>query len=63
MSWRRSAGPDFWSSAVEAYRRLIPQAGVMTEDEANAWAAGLRRDSEAGVFGSSNYYAYVARRQ
>jgi ubiquinone/menaquinone biosynthesis C-methylase UbiE len=55
---------DFWSSAIEAYRRLIPKAGVMTEDEADAWAAALRRDSEAGVFfGSSNYYAYVARRQ
>jgi ubiquinone/menaquinone biosynthesis C-methylase UbiE len=54
---------DFWSSAIEAYRRLIPRAGVMTTDEADAWAAALRRDSEAGVFfGSSNYYAYVARR-
>jgi hypothetical protein len=54
---------DFWSSAVEACRRLIPKARVMTEDEADAWAAA-RRDSEAGVFfGSSNYYAYVARRQ
>jgi hypothetical protein len=55
---------DFWSSAIEAYRRLIPKAGVMTEDEADAWAAALRSDSEAGVFfGSNNYYAYVARRQ
>jgi len=54
---------NFWSSAIEACRRLIPKAGVMTEDEADAWAAALRRDSEAGVFfGSSNYYAYVARR-
>jgi hypothetical protein len=36
----------------------------MTENEADAWAAALRRDSEARVFfGSSNYYAYVARRQ
>jgi hypothetical protein len=36
----------------------------MTEDEADAWAAALRSDSEAGVFfGSNNYYAYVARRQ
>jgi ubiquinone/menaquinone biosynthesis C-methylase UbiE len=53
---------DFWSSAIEAYRRLIPKAGVMTTDEADAWAAALRRDSEAGVFfGSSNYYAYIAR--
>lgn len=55
---------DFWSTAVEAYRRLIPKAGVMTEAEADAWAAALRRDSQVGVFfGSSNYYAYVARRR
>ena len=55
---------EFWSSAIEAYRRLIPKAGVMTEDEADAWAAALWRDSGAGVyFGSSNYYAYMARRR
>jgi ubiquinone/menaquinone biosynthesis C-methylase UbiE len=55
---------DFWSSAIEAYRRLIPKAGVMSENDADAWAAELRRDSEAGVFfGSSVYYAYVARRR
>jgi ubiquinone/menaquinone biosynthesis C-methylase UbiE len=54
---------DFWSSAIEAYRRLIPKARVMSQDEADAWAAALRLDSEAGVFfGSSNYYAYVAKR-
>lgn len=54
---------SFWSSAIETYRKLIPKAGVMTEDEADAWAAALRADSEAGVFfGSSNYHAYVARR-
>ena len=55
--------PDFWASAIEAYRRLVAKAGVMTEDEANTWAGELRSDAEAGVFfGSSNYYAYVARR-
>lgn len=54
---------NFWSSAIEAYRRLIPKSGVMAGEEADAWAAALRHDSEAGVFfGSSNYYAYVARR-
>ena len=53
---------NFWSSAIEAYRRLIPKSGVMKEEEADAWAASLRSDSEAGIFfGSSNYYAYVAR--
>lgn len=35
----------------------------MTEAEADAWAEGLHSDSAAGVFfGSSNYYAYVAKR-
>ena len=54
---------NFWSSAIETYRKLVPEAGVMTEDEANAWAAALRSDSAARVFfGSSNYYAYVAKR-
>ena len=53
----------FWSSAIEAYRKLVPKAGVMSEAEANTWAAALRSDSDAGVFfGSSNYYAYIARR-
>jgi ubiquinone/menaquinone biosynthesis C-methylase UbiE len=54
---------NFWLSAIETFRKLIPKSGVMTADEADAWAAGLRSDSEAGVFfGSSNYYAYIARR-
>ncbi len=54
---------NFWSSAIEAYRRLMPRSGAMTEEEANAWAAALRSDSDAGIFfGSSNYYAYVAKR-
>ena len=54
---------NFWSSAIEAFRKLIPKEGVMTEDDADAWAAALRSDSEADVlFGSSNYFTYVARR-
>jgi hypothetical protein len=54
---------DFWSSAIEAYRRLMARAKAMTGEEAAAWASALRRDSDEGVFfGSSNYYAYVARR-
>jgi ubiquinone/menaquinone biosynthesis C-methylase UbiE len=54
---------NFWASAIEAYRKLVVKAGVMTEDDANAWAAALREDSDSGTFfGSSNYYAYVARR-
>jgi SAM-dependent methyltransferase len=54
---------DFWAPAIESFRRLVPKSGVMTEQEANAWAESLRIDSEAQVFfGASNYYGYVARR-
>jgi ubiquinone/menaquinone biosynthesis C-methylase UbiE len=54
----------FWASAVEAYRRLIPQTGRMTEGQADAWAAALRKDSSEGVFfASCNYYSYVAKRR
>lgn len=54
---------QFWSSAVDVYRRLLPTAGVMTQEEAGRWAQALRADSEAGVFfGSCNYYAFVARK-
>lgn len=54
---------NFWASAIEAYRRLVVKAGAMTEREADAWAVALHGDSAAGIFfGSSNYYAYVARR-
>lgn len=54
---------DFWASGIESFRRLVPRSGVMTEQETNAWADGLLRDSAAGVFfGASNYYGYVARR-
>jgi ubiquinone/menaquinone biosynthesis C-methylase UbiE len=54
---------DFWAPAIESFRRLLPKSGVMTEQEADAWADGLRIDSVDGVFfGASNYYGYVARR-
>lgn len=54
---------DFWMSSIESLERLIPASGALPADEAVAWAAGLKRDSEDGVFfGSSNYYSYVARR-
>ncbi len=54
---------DFWAPAIESFRRLLPKSGVMTDQEADAWAEGLRIDSEDGVFfGASNYYGYVVRR-
>lgn len=52
-----------WESAIGVYRRLLPQAGLLTEAEADAWAEQLRQDSAAGVFfASCNYYAYLATR-
>jgi len=54
---------DFWAPAIESFCRLLPKSGVMTEQEADAWAEGLRIDSENGVFfGASNFYGYVIRR-
>lgn len=54
---------DVWASAIDTYRRLMPQAGLVTEADADAWADQLQQDAAAGVFfGSCNYYAYVARR-
>ena len=54
---------DFWLSGIESFQRLIPRAGVMTEEQAGVWADALRKDSDEGVFfGASNYYGYVARR-
>jgi ubiquinone/menaquinone biosynthesis C-methylase UbiE len=55
---------DFWLSAVEAFSKLLPKSGAMTEDEANRWVMSLKRASDEGVFfAASNYYTYVARRQ
>jgi len=54
---------DFWLSALASFRRLIPAAGTMTEEAANALVNGLVRASDEGVFfGASNYYSYVAMR-
>jgi ubiquinone/menaquinone biosynthesis C-methylase UbiE len=54
---------DFWLSALESFRKLIPKAGAMSEQEAAGWVAGLLEDSRNGVFfAACNYYSYVATR-
>jgi hypothetical protein len=54
---------DFWIPALESFRRLVPQSGVMDQEAIDAWAdARLRESDEGAFFGASNYYAYVARR-
>ena len=54
---------DFWLSAVDAYEKLAPKSGVITEAEAADWARALHRASDEDVFfGASNYYTYIARR-
>jgi hypothetical protein len=52
------------SKAVFQISSILPPGDICrTEQEADAWAEGLRLDSVAGVFfGASNYYGYVARR-
>ena len=54
---------DFWASAIESFRRLVPKSGAMSEEEADNWAKDLLRDSDNRTFfGASNYYSYIAQR-
>jgi hypothetical protein len=54
---------EFWESSVRSLGALLPKAGAMSQEEANAWVASQMRASEEGVFfGTSNYYGYVLRR-
>jgi ubiquinone/menaquinone biosynthesis C-methylase UbiE len=54
---------DFWAPAIESFRKLVPQSGILSTDQIGAWADARVRDSNEGVFfGASNFYAYVARR-
>jgi ubiquinone/menaquinone biosynthesis C-methylase UbiE len=55
---------DFWAPAIQSFLRLLPKAGAMTEDDAQAWVATMVERSDQGVFfGASNYYSYVAMRR
>jgi ubiquinone/menaquinone biosynthesis C-methylase UbiE len=54
---------DFWLSALDSFRNLIPKAGALSEEEAAGWVNGLLEDSRKGVFfGACNYFSYVATR-
>ncbi len=54
---------DFWLSAIDTFRRLLPLAGAMSDAEAAAWAAAQHAASDAGVFfGRCNYHTFLARR-
>jgi ubiquinone/menaquinone biosynthesis C-methylase UbiE len=54
---------DFWASAIQMYRTLLPSIGAFTDEEANGWADVMEAESAAGTFfGAANFYAYVARR-
>jgi ubiquinone/menaquinone biosynthesis C-methylase UbiE len=54
---------DFWLTALESFRKLIPKAGAMSEAEAAGWVDERLEDSRKGVFfGACNYYSYVAKR-
>jgi ubiquinone/menaquinone biosynthesis C-methylase UbiE len=54
---------DFWIPAIESFRKLVPQSGILSSDAISRWADARLKDSENGTFfGASNYYGYVARR-
>ena len=55
---------DFWESSVRSLGALLPKAGAITQEEADAWVESQLRASEEGVFfGTCNYYGYVLRRR
>ena len=41
---------DFWLSGIDAYEKLAPKSGTMTEEEATSWANALHKSSDQGVF-------------
>ncbi|MDH4247788.1 MAG: methyltransferase domain-containing protein [Deltaproteobacteria bacterium] len=54
---------DFWLPGIESFKKIMPAAGEMSDQEAAAWAEGLMASSKEGTFfGASNYYGYVARK-
>jgi SAM-dependent methyltransferase len=54
---------DFWLSALESLRRLVPATGLFSQEEMDAWVDGRLVESEDGTFfGASTYYTYIARR-
>jgi ubiquinone/menaquinone biosynthesis C-methylase UbiE len=49
---------DFWKSGIEAYAKLAPRAGIVSEAEVASWLEDLLAASAAGeFFGSCVYYA------
>ena len=54
---------EFWAAGIAGYRTLVPQAGVLSQAEIDAWADARLKESEEGTFfGARTYYAYVAPR-
>jgi hypothetical protein len=54
---------DIWFSGIDAFEKLAPKSGAMTEAQASSWANALYEASDEVVFfGASNYYTYIARR-
>ncbi|WP_270937487.1 methyltransferase domain-containing protein [Falsiroseomonas oryzae] len=54
---------DFWQAGIASFRVLLPKAGVLPAEEANAFVDALERAAaENRFFGASAFYAYLARR-
>jgi SAM-dependent methyltransferase len=54
---------DFWVGALDSFLVLVPEAGMLSLDDIQAFVDIQRRASAEGTFfASANYYAYLARR-
>jgi ubiquinone/menaquinone biosynthesis C-methylase UbiE len=54
---------DFWGGLLKSLRVLLPKAGIVSDEEAQAFVDAQCQASDEGTFfGSSNYLTYIARR-
>lgn len=55
---------DFWLSSVRGFARMIPELGILPEDEAAAWVGQLLQSHEEGTFfAAGTYYTFFARKE
>lgn len=54
---------DFWLSSVRGFARMIPELGILPDDEAASWVRQLLQSHEEGTFFAAGaYYTFFARK-
>ena len=54
---------DYWAGMLNSLTVLLPNAGLVDRDTAEAFVAAQRKASDDGTFFcAANFYTYIARR-